>query len=179
MRLPHSMTGARRWLFRAMAGMGAAAAAVALCGFVTLPLTPAQQAMVNHYTNNDPAWTILRDARIDEDVAKGVLNAAFGPKLEALDGKPFRISGYMTPLETSMRTRRFVVTRRDTTCPFCPPNEPTEAVEVRLDASTTFTHEEVAVSGRLELVGSSDKGLFYRLTGASMVPDRSQGRTGF
>jgi hypothetical protein len=45
---------------------------------------------------------------------------------------------------------------------------------VHLGAPTPFTRQEVAVSGRLELVASSDQGLFYRLTDAAMVPDKPQ-----
>lgn len=144
----------------------ALAAATGASAMTTQPLTAAQKAMVAHYTNNDPQWAVLRQARVGEDRAKGLLTADFPPPVKALAGRPFRISGFMSPLETGADTRHFIVTRRSTTCPFCPPNEPTEAVEVRLDAPARFTDGEVVVTGRLALSGSSDEGLFYVLSGA-------------
>ena len=112
---------------------------------------------------------MLRQAEVGEDRARGLLTARFPPAVQALSDKPFRISGFMSPLETSPDTRHFIVTRRSTTCPFCPPNEPTEAVEVKLDAPTRFTDAEVIVSGRLRLTGSSDEGLFYTLANAKLT----------
>ena len=154
---------------RALSILAALVGAAPLCGFVTLPPTAVQQALAAHHTNNDPAWTTLRDARVDEDKARGLLTASFGPTVRRLDGQPFRISGYITPLEADLHTRHFIVTRRDTTCPFCPPNTPTEAVEVMLAQPVQLTRAEVSLTGRLELVSSSDAGLFYRLSGAALT----------
>ncbi len=143
--------------------------AVALCGFATRPLTPTEQALSSHHTNNDPAWTVLRDAQVKDDKAKGVMTATFPAALQAHAGKSFQISGYMTPLEDDLHTRHFIVTRRDTTCPFCPPNTPTEAVEVFMARPIAATPAEIAVSGRLELIASSQAGLFYRIADAVPV----------
>jgi hypothetical protein len=145
------------------------ALAFGVCGWSRQPLTANQQALLAHYTNNDPNWAILREAVVSEDRAKGILSAAFPRDLTALEGHTFQISGFMTPLEVTERTAHFILTRRSTTCPFCPPNEPTEAVEVKLSQPTAFTNEEVAVSGRLRLVASSDQGLFYRLEISSVL----------
>ena len=49
------------------------------------------------------------------------------------------------------------------------PNEPTEAVEVRLSVPARFTDQEVVVAGRMALSGSSDEGLFYSLSHASFA----------
>ena len=146
-----------------------AGAATLTGGLVRQPLTAAQQAIAAHYTNNDPQWSVLRQATVGQDRARGLLTARFPPAVQALSGRPFRISGFMSPLETAQDTRHFIVTRRSTTCPFCPPNEPTEAVEVRLTAPARFTDQEVVVSGRMALTGSSDEGLFYSLSDASFA----------
>jgi len=112
---------------------------------------------------------VLRETAVSMDRAKGLLLATFPAPVQALSGKSFRISGFMSPLENTPNTRHFIVTRRSTTCPFCPPNEPTEAVEINLAAPTRYTDEEVVVTGRMALVTSSDEGLFYRLDGAQMI----------
>ena len=131
--------------------------------------TDSERRLIDHYTNNDPGWALLGKTLLSTDRAKGVVHASFPAEVSNLAGRPFRISGYMTPLETSARTRHFIITRRSTTCPFCPPNEPTEAVEVRLDTPTAFTDAEVAVTGRMDLVATSDQGLFFRLSAARMI----------
>ena len=161
MRRTASILGAAGLAAACVAGLGGAAK--------QQPLTPAQAAIAAHYTNNDPAWVILRDTAVTADRAKGLLTAAFGPRTRVLAGKPFTISGFMSPLEASGDTRHFIVTRRSTTCPFCPPNEPTEAVEVFTTAPVRMTDAEVVVSGRMELTASSDEGLFYRLRDAAQV----------
>lgn len=138
-------------------------------GLVSRPLTPQETKIAAHYTNNDPAWTVLANATISADRTKGELSADFAPQVRALEGKTFKISGFITPLEADPRARHFIVTRRSTTCPFCAPNEPTEAVEVRLVDPTPFTEEEIAVRGRLVLTSHSDQGLFYALVDAVRV----------
>ena len=154
----------RRLFGRALLGAGLWVSQGAL---IKVAPTAAQKKIAEHYTNNDPIWATFRQAKVGEDRARGRLTASFTPELAAHAGKPLTVSGFMTPLESSPRLRHFILTRRSTTCPFCPPNEPTEAVEVRLDAPIAFTSEEVTVTGRLALVAESDEGLFYRLDGAS------------
>ena len=162
------MTRPRR--ARLAAALAFAAAATGAAAMTTQPLTAAQKALVAHYTNNDPEWAVLRQAKVGEDRARGLLTAEFPASIKALAGRPLRISGFMSPLETGADTRHFIVTRRSTTCPFCPPNAATEAVEVRLDRPVQRTDEEVVVVGRLSLVATSDEGLFYALGGASLQP---------
>ena len=150
--------------------------AAPLCGFALRPLTPDEQALARHATNNDPAWTTLADTEVMESRNKGLMFARFGPTVSKLKGADFEISGFMTPLEAAPQTRHFILTRRDTTCPFCPPNAATEAVEVTLDRPVAFTRSEVRVEGRLELVSTSDASLFYRLASAKLTSDVAFGR---
>jgi len=152
-------------------GLALACVWLGCSGLVQRPLTPQETKIAAHYTNNDPAWGVLAHATVTTDRAKGQLSAEFGPEVTALAGKTFKVSGFITPLEADAQTRHFIVTRRSTTCPFCAPNEPTEAVEVRLTAPTSVTAEEVSVRGRLVLTRSSDEGLFYALVDATRVTD--------
>ena len=112
---------------------------------------------------DDRRWTILHDVRIRADDAKGVYIATFGRDMTDLEGRPFTITGYMLPVETGLDARHFVLTRRSTGCPFCPPNEPTEAIEVFAVTPLAYTHAPIAVKGRMHLVRTTAQGLFYRL----------------
>ena len=82
-----------------------------------------------HIQNDDPGWAILNGATLTVDEARGLMKAAFTPDIRALEGKPFRIGGFMLPLDTRSSFTHFVLTRRNTTCSFCPPNELTEAID--------------------------------------------------
>ena len=143
------------------------AAVVGAGGLVKVAPTTAQQKLLaQHYTDDDPIWAVFGSAAVTEDRAKGELDAVFPPAVAALDGKVVTVSGFMTPLEAEGRVRHFILTRRSVTCPFCPPNAPNEAVEVRLSQPVPVTDEEVTVAGRLSLTRASSAGLFYALPDA-------------
>ncbi len=116
-----------------------------------------------HYINNDPAWSLLAVAKVTADAKAGVYSASFPPELQKLENKPFSITGFMMPLEPSPMTDHFILIRRNSACPFCPPNSPTEAIEIRSNAKFKYTGEEISVKGTLKLVPSSADGLFFRL----------------
>jgi len=56
--------------------------------------------------------------------------------------------------------------RRSPGCPFCPPSEATEVVEVMSTKAIAPTADLIIVEGRLKLVAESSQGFFYRLEGA-------------
>lgn len=152
----------RSFLIRA----GLVVPGLALSGF-TIQEMPDPAAPV-HIQNDDPGWTILNRAKVTIDEDKGFMIASFDDAAKALDGKPFTIGGFMLPLDASQSFTHFVLTRRNTTCAFCPPNEPTEAIEVFTDRDLSFTQDEYRVSGTLELVAEASEGLFYRMRGATV-----------
>lgn len=144
----------------------AATAFVMLCGFQygQLPLS----YNPDHYENDDPAWSLLADAQVSTDLKQGVYKASFPADLRSLENKPFVITGFMMPLEAAPMSAHFVLLRRNSACPFCPPNSPKEAIEVMSTAKVRYTGEEVSVKGVLKLVGSSQNGLFFRLDAADV-----------
>ncbi|MDB5429603.1 MAG: hypothetical protein JWP35_719 [Caulobacter sp.] len=116
-----------------------------------------------HYENNDPAWSLFNEAQVTGDTTKGEYRAAFPPGLIRLQGQRFSVSGFMMPLEPAPQTLHFALLRRNTACPFCPANKPTEAVEIYSRGLVKYTGEEIAVKGTLRLISSSADGLFFRL----------------
>ena len=130
---------------------------------------PALTYNPQHYVNNDPVWDDLNAATVTADRAAGEYRAVFPRALQDRRDHALRIAGFILPLEASSRSAHFMVVRRNTGCPFCPPNAPTEAVEVFSDAPVSYTGQEVTATGRLKLVASSADGLFFRLEHASVV----------
>ena len=122
-----------------------------------------------HYVNNDPTWDSFNQAKITPDLKVGQYTATFPPDLTVRNNKPLRIAGFILPLEASSASAHFMLVRRNTGCPFCPPNAPTEAVEVFAVRPVQYTGQEMAATGRLKLVASSADGLFFRLDQASVA----------
>lgn len=118
--------------------------------------------------DNAPIWGLIKTSthfRIDN--AKGLYVATFDKPMQAAQGKAFTVSGYLLPLEASPSFHHFAVTRRNTGCPFCPPNEIGEAVEVFTRKPIAYTQAEVTFTGRLALTPTSAEGMFYRLEDAT------------
>jgi hypothetical protein len=112
---------------------------------------------------DDIRWVILHDVKITADNAKGIFTAKFGKDMGSMEGRSFSIMGYMMPIETNIHSAHFVLTRRSPGCPFCPPNEPSEAIEIFATKGVDYTQAPIAVKGTLHLVNSSADGLFYRM----------------
>lgn len=119
--------------------------------------------------SDDLRWVSFHDAKIVADDARGIYKATFSPALARMEGRPLDITGYMLPVEPTTHSAHFILTRRSTGCPFCPPNEPTEAIEVFAAAPVDYTQAPVTLQGRLHLVGQSQTGLFYRLDQAKVT----------
>lgn len=117
-----------------------------------------------------PIWGIMKAGTTFQiDRAKGLYVASFDKTMKASEGKAFTVSGYVLPLDASRNFTHFVITRRSSGCPFCPPNAMGEAVEVFSRKPIAYSPEEVSFVGRLRLVNSSTDGLFYRLEDAKAL----------
>ena len=81
--------------------MGLLLLALPLMGFVVRPLTPEERALVQHATNNDPAWLTLADTQVSENKDKGLLFARFGPAVPKLKDQDFEISMHSTHINLS------------------------------------------------------------------------------
>lgn len=117
---------------------------------------------------DDARWVFFNDAKIVADTKRGVYTATFAGDLAKMDNVALTISGYMLPIEPTTHSAHFIITRRLTGCPFCPPNEPTEAIEVFAKAPVDYTQSIITVTGQLKLVRESSQGLFYRIDGAKI-----------
>ena len=119
-------------------------------------------------SSSDPIWPLLRQTKITEDAQRGVFMASFPKSVAALDGRELTIDGFMLPLEANAETHHFLLSRYTPVCPFCPPGEPNEIVEVYARSSIVPTPDEVTVTGRLGLQRDGGGGLFFRLDDADV-----------
>lgn len=117
---------------------------------------------------DDLQWVGFNEAKVVADTKRGVYTATFSGTLAKMQDVRLTISGYMLPIEATTHSAHFIITRRLTGCPFCPPNEPTEAIEIFAAAPIDYTQSVITVTGQLKLIHESSQGLFYRIDGAKV-----------
>jgi hypothetical protein len=140
------------------------AGALFVAGFGQQPLPP---GVAGHNESQDAFWDILASAPVTLDSKSGTYRVSFPEQVKGYDGSRLKITGFFLPIETGTKPRRFGLSRRNLSCPFCPPSKPTEVIEVvALEKITPVVNEMMIVEGKLKLVKDGEKGLFYRLEGA-------------
>ncbi|MEE3626443.1 DUF3299 domain-containing protein [Nitrospirillum sp. BR 11752] len=117
-------------------------------------------------------WDKLADVKEVHSMDNGLLRvrAAFGPEVQALEGKPLTIAGFIIPLEQKEKSGHFLLSAMAPSCPFCPPPGPADLMEVRTSAPIAMTSEPITLTGTLHMVGDDDNGLYYRLADATLQP---------
>jgi len=117
----------------------------------------------------DPMWKILAKTHINLDEKKGLYSAVFPPEIKALVGTNITISGFMLPLESTEKFKHFILSKRTPTCPFCPPGEPNEIIDIWLEKSTVWDEDLVKITGTFELMNNPELGLFFKLSNAQKM----------
>jgi hypothetical protein len=113
-------------------------------------------------------WAVLRKTKIGADDKRGVFTASFPDEVKALDGQPVALSGFMMPLDTTPKSKHFLLTKYTPVCFFCPPGQPNEVVEVTTNRGIAITARMLTVNGKMALINNAEKGLFFRVDAASI-----------
>jgi len=116
--------------------------------------------------SHDPTWKILAATKISEDKKTGFYSADIPPEVKKLVGTQVTVSGFILPLEEKEKFHHLILSRRTPVCPFCPPGEPYEMLDVMLAQPTLWDENMVTVTGTFGLMNNQEKGLFFKLTNA-------------
>jgi hypothetical protein len=131
-------------------------------GFIVQPADEkARQKLMP--VSSDPVWALLRKTPVQADVAHGVFTASPPPEVQALSGREMSVTGFMLPLDPFPVLNHFLLTRNTPVCPFCPPGEPNEVIEVYSSLMIKPTTQQITVHGRFSLQQNPAAGLFFRL----------------
>jgi hypothetical protein len=141
---------------------------LALSGFSSQPLDE-RQAQNTLPQSGDPTWKLLGKTKISINEKKGLYNAIVPPEVKALSGKEVTVNGFMLPLESTNKFRHFLLAKRTPTCPFCPPGEPNEIIDVWLDKPVAYSENLVNVKGTFTLMNDHEMGLFFKLSNAKSL----------
>lgn len=120
--------------------------------------------------SKDKIWATLAAADVGIDQANGLFTITTTPAIDALAGKPLKVSGFMLPLDEAAETTHFLLTRNTPVCAFCPPGEPDEVIEVTSVKGIAPSTDLISVEGTFELIDNGDQGLFYQLKDARVGP---------
>jgi uncharacterized protein len=118
--------------------------------------------------SQDPIWSVLAKTKILIDEEQGLYDAEFPQAVKDLDGKQVSVTGFMLPLEASDTFHHFLLSKRTPTCPFCPPGEPNEIVDVWTDQPAEWDDGAVTVTGNFTLMRDREMGLFFKLSEATI-----------
>ncbi|MEI7670305.1 MAG: DUF3299 domain-containing protein [Pseudomonadota bacterium] len=118
--------------------------------------------------SKSPIWQILQKTKIKADQKSGYFSAVHAKEVKDFVGKEITISGFMLPLESKDKFKHFLLTKRTPTCPFCPPGEPNEIIDVLTTKPVSYSDESITVKGKFELMNDKDMGLFFRLRDANI-----------
>jgi hypothetical protein len=112
-------------------------------------------------------WSQLTNVKTR--VAKNRVLPVFPADIQALDGTPQRVQGFMMPLEPGEKQTHFLLSSVPLSCSFCLPGGPESMIEVKSKTPIRYGMEPVVVQGRLNVLPDDPYGLYYRITDAVPV----------
>ena len=136
--------------------------------FTTQPLDE-RKAQDSLPQSRDPIWQKLGETKIIVSKKEGYYSAKIPSDVRLLSGKQVAIKGFMLPLESTEKFKHFLVSKRTPTCPFCPPGEPNEIIDVWTDVPVAWTEDMVTVKGTFQLMNDKEMGLFFKLKDAKLL----------
>jgi hypothetical protein len=118
--------------------------------------------------SQNPVWQTLLKTKITVSKKEGYYSAKIPPEVKAYVGKTLTVSGFIMPLESKDKFKHFLLAKRTPTCPYCPPGEPNEIIDVWTKTAIGYTDDMITVKGKFELMNDKDMGLFFKLKDASL-----------
>ena len=116
--------------------------------------------------SKDAIWATLATTKVTLDEKKGAYSAVFSDAVKGLAGKQLTVSGFILPLETTEKFRHFLLSKRTPTCPFCPPGQPYEIIDVTTTSPIPWTDDLATFVGTFSLTNNQELGVFFQLNGA-------------
>ncbi|HEX2859269.1 MAG TPA: DUF3299 domain-containing protein [Alphaproteobacteria bacterium] len=109
----------------------------------------------------DSVWNTLLQSKISYSNVAPHITATLTPDIKKLDGKTLSADGFILPLDASSASKHFLLSKRTPTCPFCPPGEPNEVIEVFCAKPVKVDDALVSVRGKFALTNNTDNGIFF------------------
>jgi len=116
-------------------------------------------------------WAKLAACKIDKHYLEGMYGIHYTPQMQAMEGKPITLDGFVLPLEATPKLSHFLLSVRAPSCPYCPPAAPNELVEVFAKTPVAWNDQLLSMRGTLKLgAAKSDTGIFFQMMDAHVAP---------
>jgi hypothetical protein len=135
--------------------------ALLLCGLFGQAASAGHPAEAHQM--QDAVWQVLAGCRVDFDKKTSLYTIDYTKAFRELEGTAVTIIGFMIPLESSINFEHFLLSRRALTCPFCPPGEPNEIVEVYTRKPIKWSGDRVIINGVIRTAHKSEQGVFFQI----------------
>jgi len=117
------------------------------------------------------SWKLLEQTRLIDrtDKASGMIftRPAFPAAVQLLAGKQVKLAGWMMPLESAAKQKRFVLLAYPPGCPFHVHALPNQFIEVSSTVPVPVDDmNPIIMTGTLQLTGQDESGIFYKLVNA-------------
>ena len=169
------MLSVKSWLRAVARGALFIVIAAALNGFGTLKAATSGQpanerkAQDGLPQSDDNMWVAFGKCKVHLDENTYIYSIKFTPEVQALEGKKISVAGFMLPLEAEESFTHYLLSKRTPTCPFCPPGEPNEIVEVFSKKPVKWEEGIVTVTGVMKFTDKSENGLFFQMNDGEML----------
>lgn len=114
-------------------------------------------------------WDKISKCKIKFDEKSGKFETKFTDDIKNLDGKEIITSGFMLPLDETIKQKNFILSKKTPTCPFCLPGEPTEFILVKTDKPIKFTDDLISIKGNFYLINDTEKAIFFEIRNAEKI----------
>lgn len=118
--------------------------------------------------SKDNMWAILGKTVVSLDEKQYTFSAKYPKEVKDLEGKTVTIKGFVLPLDATEKFKHFILSKRTPTCPYCPPGEPNEIIEVFSAQPIKWNENMVTVTGKFSLINNQNFGMFFKIDNASV-----------
>jgi hypothetical protein len=123
--------------------------------------------------SHDTTWGTLLKAKITYSSTAPHIRAAIPADIKSLNGQTLTLSGFVLPMDSQEKTTHFLLSKRTPTCPFCPPGEPNEVVEVYSKQAIPYNDQLLTMRGTFTLTNNTEQGIFFVLKNAQPVKPKA------
>lgn len=114
-------------------------------------------------------WKTLMQSKITYSAKAPHINATKPPEVKALNGRSVVVDGFMLPIDEGEYPKHFLLSKRTPTCPFCPPGEPNEVIEVYSQKGVYYDDSLLTMQGNFTLINNTENGVFFVMKDANVV----------
>ena len=118
--------------------------------------------------SKDNMWNTLGKTVVSLDEKQYTYSAKYPQAVKDLNNKELTIKGFELPLDATEKFKHFILSKRTPTCPYCPPGEPNEIVEIFTAKPVKWSENLVTVTGKFSLINNQNFGMFFKLDNATV-----------